>query len=63
MPRLSSIGLHAAEQQRLINNIVMAMQGVPPEIQERQVAHFTQADPAFGSGVAKGLGLVADAVT
>lgn len=55
--------MDAAEQQRLINNIVMPMQGVPPEIQERQVAHFTQADPAFGSGVAKGLGLVADAVT
>jgi catalase len=54
--------MDAAEQQRLINNIVMAMQGVPPEIQERQVAHFTLVDPAFGSSVAKGLGLVDDAV-
>jgi len=33
------------------------MKTVPREIQERQVAHITKADPAYGEGVAKGLGL------
>ena len=47
--------MDAAEQQRLIGNIVGAMQGVPRDIQERQVAHFTKADPTYGAGVAKGL--------
>jgi len=32
------------------------MQGLPREIQERQIVHFTKADPAYGAGVAKGLG-------
>jgi catalase len=45
------------ERERLISNIVASMQSVPREIQLRQIAHFTQADPAYGAGVAKGLGL------
>jgi catalase len=44
-------------RQRLIDNIVGAMKGVPRDIQERQIAHFTNADPAYGAGVAKGLGI------
>jgi len=47
--------MDAAAQQRLIDNIVGAMQGVPREIQERQISHFEKADPAYGKGVAKGL--------
>jgi len=43
-------------RERLISNIVAAMQAVPREIQQRQIAHFTKADPAYGAGVAKGLG-------
>ncbi|MEN8764149.1 MAG: catalase-related domain-containing protein, partial [Thiogranum sp.] len=54
--------MDAAEQLRLIDNIVGAMQGVPRNIQQRQVSHFTKADPAYGAGVAKGLGLLAGAV-
>lgn len=46
-----------AQQQLLIDNIVGAMTGVPRAIQEKQIAHFTKADPAYGAGVAKGLGL------
>ncbi|MBL8117241.1 MAG: catalase [Anaerolineae bacterium] len=42
---------------RLIENIVGAMQGVPTSIQERQIAHFYKADPAYGAGIAQGLGL------
>ena len=45
----------ASAQQRLIDNIVGPMQGVPRDIQDRQVAHFTRADPAYGAGVAHGL--------
>ena len=42
---------------RLISNIVGAMQGVPQEIQVRQIGHFMKADRAYGAGVAKGLGI------
>ena len=49
--------LTAEEQARLIANIVGTMQGVPREIQLRQIAHFSKADPAYGAGVAQGLGI------
>jgi catalase len=39
------------EQQRLFDNIAAAMQGVPMEIIRRQIAHFSEADPAYGAGV------------
>jgi hypothetical protein len=32
--------------------------GVPEEIQLRQIAHFSEADSAYGHGVAARLGLV-----
>ena len=35
---------------------------VPVCIQELQIQHFYKADPAYGSGVAKGLGLDINAV-
>jgi catalase len=47
----------AAEKARLIANIVSAMGSVPREIQLRQIEHFAKADPAYGAGVAQGLGL------
>jgi catalase len=34
------------------------MQGVPQFIIERQLMHFTKADPVYGEGVAKALGLL-----
>ena len=42
-------------KQRLIDNIVGAMQGVTREIQVRQLGHFMKADPAYGERIAKGL--------
>jgi catalase len=45
------------ERARLIANLVGAMQGVPRAIQLRQVRHFYKADPAYGEGVADGLGI------
>ena len=47
--------MDTAAQQRLIDNIVGAMQGVPRNIQIRQVAHFAKADSAYGAGIAKKL--------
>ena len=44
-------------QQRLISNIVGNLGQTPKRIQELQVAHCYKADPAYGEGVAKGLGL------
>ncbi|HUG62978.1 MAG TPA: catalase, partial [Methylomirabilota bacterium] len=38
---------------RLMDNIAAAMQGVPKEIVERQVAHFAKCDPRYGEGVAR----------
>ena len=40
-----------------MDNIVEAMDGVPAEIVERQIAHFYKADPAYGRGVAQRIGL------
>lgn len=46
--------LMSAEQKKHpINNIVGAIKTVPRGIQERQIAHFTKADPAYGQGVAR----------
>ena len=44
-------------QQRLIDNIVTHMSDVPRAIQLRQLHHFALADPAYGEGVARGLGI------
>ncbi len=45
-------------KKRLIGNIVGSLaNGVPRRIQELQIQHFYKADPAYGEGVAKGLGL------
>ncbi len=45
------------QKTQLIQNIVNAMKTVPKETQERQIRRFYKADPAYGEGVAKGLGL------
>ncbi|MEX0761605.1 MAG: catalase [Dehalococcoidia bacterium] len=44
-------------RQRLIGNIVADMKTVRRDIQVRQIGHFYQADPAYGRGVAEGLGI------
>ncbi len=45
------------QQEQLFRNIAEAMEGVPREIVERQLAHFEQADPAYAAGVARALEL------
>ena len=47
-------------RERLIGNIVASMKSVPRRIQELQIKHFYKADPAYGTGVAKGLGLTVE---
>jgi catalase len=44
------------QKNRLFSNIAEAMEGVPKEIIERQLALFDKADPAYGTGVRKALG-------
>tara|TARA_R100000027_G_scaffold67731_1_gene68255 strand:+ start:8638 stop:10110 length:1473 start_codon:yes stop_codon:yes gene_type:complete len=43
------------QKEQLFNNIAGSMEGVPSEIIERQLAHFDQADPAYGAGVRRAL--------
>jgi catalase len=45
------------EQARLIENIVGTLKNVPEFIQKRMLEHFHKADPDYGKGVQKGLGL------
>ena len=49
--------MNAQQKEALCQNIKEAMEGVPVEIQKRQVEHFTKADPAYGKRVAELLGL------
>ena len=51
-------GCSTAEQRhRLFDNIAAAMQGVPLAIVRRQIAHFHKADPEYGLGVARRMGV------
>jgi catalase len=55
--------MDAGAKGRLIGNIVGSLgNGVPKRIQELQVQHFFKADPAYGTGVAKGLGINIDSL-
>jgi catalase len=49
----------ADARERLMDNVAAAMQGVPREIVQRQVIHFHRADPAYGAGVARRMGVPA----
>ena len=47
-----------SQKQQLFSNIAEAMQGVPREIIDRQLVHFSKADPAYGAGVHAALGSI-----
>jgi catalase len=47
-----------AQQQALFDNTARAMADVAREIKQRHIDHCAKADPAYGAGVAKSLGLV-----
>ena len=46
-----------AQQQTLFENTARAMDGARIEVKQRHIANCTKADPAYGAGVAKALGL------
>jgi catalase len=50
--------LSAPEQQRLFENTARAMSGVTNEVKQRHVDNCRKADPAYGVGVARALGLL-----
>ena len=51
--------LTVAQRERLFSNIARHMKAgnTPEAIQLRQICHFFRADPAYGQGVAKALGI------
>ncbi|MBD8603431.1 catalase [Pseudomonas sp. CFBP 8771] len=49
--------MNAEQQTLLIDNIAGAMMGVSADVVERQLQHFYRADEAYGSGIAKALGM------
>lgn len=49
--------MNAEEQQRLFENTARAMQGTTKQIQLRHITNCYKADPAYGEGVAKALGV------
>ena len=47
----------ADQKEQLFDNYKAAMEGVPVEIVTRQIVHCFKADPAYGAGIAKALGI------
>jgi catalase len=52
----------ADEQQRLFENTARNMQGTTELVQKRHIRHCYLADPAYGEGVARALGIDIDSV-
>jgi catalase len=48
-----------AQRQVLFENTARSIGEAPKEIQLRHIANCTKADPAYGAGVAKALGIQA----
>ena len=59
-PRALFESFDESQKQRLFSNIAEAMQGVPSEIVQRQLGHFSQIHPFYALGVADALGLSMD---
>jgi len=49
--------MSSAQREVLFANTARAMGGAKLQIMQRHVANCTRADPAYGAGVAKALGL------
>ena len=50
------------QKTQLIGNLVAPLKTVPSFIQVRQLGHFYQADPDYGTRVAAGLGIPVDEI-
>jgi catalase len=46
-----------AQQQTLFDNTARSIGGAPRDIQMRHIRHCLKADPAYGRGIAKALGI------
>ncbi len=55
--------MNASQKEQLFSNLAEAMQGVPERIIARQLVHFYKADPDYGRGAARKLGLDVDKFT
>jgi catalase len=42
-------------KRNLIENIAGSLSGADAAVQDRQIAHFLKADPAYGQGVAEAI--------
>ncbi|WP_083901612.1 catalase-related domain-containing protein [Azospirillum sp. B4] len=49
--------LSPAQRAILMDDVAASMRGLPPALQQRQLAHFGRTDPAYGAGLAARLGL------
>ena len=49
--------MSAEQQQVLFENTARNMTGVPDDIKMKHICHCMQADPAYGAGIAKALGI------
>jgi catalase len=49
--------MNAEQRQFLFDNTARAIGGAARHIQERHIGNCTRADPAYGEGVARALGL------
>jgi catalase len=49
--------MNAKQRQALFDNTARAIGGAAKHIQERHIANCAKADPAYGAGVAKALGI------
>lgn len=49
--------MSAEQQQVLFENTARNMNGVPDDIKMKHIGHCMQADPAYGQGIAKALGI------
>ena len=45
------------QQKELMENIAGSLKNAPVEIQKKMLVHFRKADPAYGDGIARELGL------
>jgi catalase len=46
------------ELARRISRLTGSLRKTPRDIQEKRVEHFTRADKDYGTGIAKGYGLI-----
>ena len=52
--------MSAEQKDALFNNTAASMSGVSIDVQKRHISHCLQADPAYGAGIAKALGVSLD---